>query len=51
VITEKGDNSTSSFLVIQNARPTDTGIYSCSPSLGDTISINVHVLKGKGNQT
>ena len=46
VITEKGDITTS-FLVIQNANPTDSGIYSCSPSLGKNVSVNVHVLRGE----
>ena len=45
VITEKGD-VTASFLVVQHAKPTDSGTYSCSPSLGDTVSVNVHVLRG-----
>ena len=46
VITEKGD-VTASFLVVQHAKPTDSGTYSCSPSLGETVSVNVHVLRGK----
>ena len=46
VITEKGD-VTASFLVVQHAKPSDSGTYSCSPSLGDTVSVNVHVLRGK----
>jgi len=46
VITEKGD-VTASFLVVQHAKPTDSGIYSCSPSLGETVSVNVHVLRGE----
>jgi hypothetical protein len=46
VITEKGD-VTASFLVVQHAKPTDSGTYSCSPSLGDTVSVNVHVLRGE----
>ena len=45
VITEKGD-VTASFLVVQHAKPSDSGTYSCSPSLGDTVSVNVHVLRG-----
>ncbi|XP_040566960.1 neurotrimin isoform X2 [Lepeophtheirus salmonis] len=47
VITDKGDSITSSFLIIQNAKHGDSGTYSCSPSLGDTISVNVHVLRGE----
>lgn len=46
VITEKGD-VTASFLVVQHARPSDSGTYSCSPSLGETVSVNVHVLRGE----
>ena len=46
VITEKGD-VTASFLVVQHARPSDSGTYSCSPSVGETVSVNVHVLRGK----
>ena len=45
VITEKGD-ITASFLVVQLARPSDAGIYSCSPSIGKAVSVNVHVLRG-----
>ena len=45
VITNKGD-VTASFLVMQHALPTDSGTYSCSPSLGETVSVNVHVLRG-----
>ena len=45
VITEKGD-VTASFLVVQHARPSDSGTYSCSPSVGETVSVNVHVLRG-----
>ena len=46
VITEKGD-VTASFLVVQHAKPSDSGTYSCSPSVGKTVSVNVHVLRGK----
>ena len=46
VITEKGD-VTASFLVVQLARPSDAGIYSCAPSIGKAVSVNVHVLRGK----
>ena len=34
--------------MVQHAKPTDSGTYSCSPSLGDTVSVNVHVLRGNG---
>ena len=46
VITEKGD-VTASFLVVQHAKPSDSGTYSCAPSLGDQVAVNVHVLRGK----
>ncbi|TRY67597.1 hypothetical protein TCAL_05961 [Tigriopus californicus] len=46
VITEKGD-TTASFLVVQHTKPSDSGTYSCSPSLGQTVSVNVHVLRGE----
>eukprot|EP00095_Tigriopus_kingsejongensis_P007855 maker-scaffold62_size438377-snap-gene-3.7 protein:Tk07855 transcript:maker-scaffold62_size438377-snap-gene-3.7-mRNA-1 annotation:"AGAP002135-PB" len=45
VITEKGD-VTASFLVVQHTKPSDSGTYSCSPSLGQTVAVNVHVLRG-----
>ncbi|ODM97542.1 Peroxidasin [Orchesella cincta] len=46
VITEKGD-VTVSYLLIQKARPSDSGIYSCSPSNAIAQEITVHVLNGK----
>ena len=50
VITEKGD-VTASFLVVQHAKPSDSGTYSCAPSLGDQVAVNVHVLRGKLRNT
>ncbi|XP_039291489.1 SPEG neighbor protein-like isoform X2 [Nilaparvata lugens] len=46
VITEKGETTTS-FLLIQRARPTDSGRYQCNPSNAQSKSINVHVLNGE----
>ena len=46
VFTVKGE-VTVSFLLIQHAKPSDSGTYSCSPSLGDSISVNVHILRGE----
>lgn len=46
VITEKGDITTS-YLLIQRARPSDSGKYICLPSNANTETINVHVLNGK----
>jgi len=46
VITEKGD-ITQSYLLIQRARPSDSGKYICVPSNANSETINVHVLNGK----
>ncbi|CAG7727517.1 unnamed protein product, partial [Allacma fusca] len=46
VITEKGEITTS-YLLIQDARPSDTGKYSCSPSNADVASVRVHILNGE----
>lgn len=46
VITEKGETTTS-FLLIQNARPSDSGQYQCNPSNAKSRSVTVHVLNGK----
>ncbi|XP_050745850.1 uncharacterized protein LOC108032324 isoform X1 [Drosophila biarmipes] len=45
VITEKGDITTS-YLLIQRAKITDSGTYSCLPSNANPMSTSVHVLKG-----
>lgn len=46
VITEKGETTTS-FLLIQSARPQDSGQYQCNPSNAKSKSVTVHVLNGK----
>lgn len=46
VVTEKGD-STTSFLLLQEAKPSDSGQYTCNPSNADPKSITVHVLNGE----
>lgn len=46
VITEKGDITTS-YLLIQRARSSDSGKYVCLPSNANSQAINVHVLNGK----
>ncbi|XP_028028592.1 tyrosine-protein phosphatase Lar-like isoform X1 [Bombyx mandarina] len=43
VVTEKGETTTS-FLLIQQARPADSGTYQCNPSNAQSKSIVVHVL-------
>ncbi|XP_023037033.2 hemicentin-2 [Drosophila willistoni] len=45
VITEKGDITTS-YLLIQRAQISDSGIYSCSPSNANSKSVAVHILNG-----
>jgi len=47
VITEKGGDITTSWLLIQTAQPSDSGEYSCKPSNANTASIRVHVLNGE----
>ncbi|XP_060813927.1 lachesin-like [Bombus pascuorum] len=47
VITEKGSDVTTSWLLIQTAQPSDSGEYSCKPSNANTASIKVHVLNGE----
>ncbi|XP_063709079.1 zwei Ig domain protein zig-8-like [Culicoides brevitarsis] len=46
VITEKGETTTS-FLLIQSARPQDSGQYQCNPSNAKSKSVTVHVLNGE----
>lgn len=46
VITEKGDITTS-YLLIQRARISDSGKYTCSPSTANPQTVNVHVLNGE----
>ncbi|XP_077294881.1 uncharacterized protein LOC143917272 [Arctopsyche grandis] len=43
VITEKGETTTS-FLLIQQARSSDSGLYQCNPSNAQSKTITVHVL-------
>ncbi|XP_053594152.1 zwei Ig domain protein zig-8-like [Microplitis mediator] len=47
VITEKGTDVTTSWLLIQTAQPSDSGEYSCKPSNANTASIRVHVVNGE----
>ncbi|XP_047474387.1 zwei Ig domain protein zig-8-like [Penaeus chinensis] len=46
VIIEKGDVTTSSLL-IQDARPADSGRYDCNPSNASPANLTVHVLNGE----
>lgn len=46
VVTEKGD-ITRSFLLVQEAKPSDSGRYTCNPSNAQSKSITVHVLNGE----
>lgn len=46
MITEKGETTTS-FLLIKGARPSDSGQYQCNPSNAKSKSVMVHVLNGK----
>ncbi|CAD0198987.1 unnamed protein product [Chrysodeixis includens] len=46
VVTEKGETTTS-FLLIQQARPSDSGMYQCNPSNAQSKSVMVHVLNGE----
>ncbi|CAH1392570.1 unnamed protein product [Nezara viridula] len=46
VITEKGDNTTS-YLLIQKAKYSDSGSYKCIPSNADPLSVFVHVMNGR----
>jgi hypothetical protein len=46
VITEKGDITTS-YLLIQRAKSSDSGQYTCSPSNANSKSVNVHILAGE----
>ncbi|XP_074034527.1 twitchin-like [Leptinotarsa decemlineata] len=46
VITEKGDN-TVSYLLVQRARDSDSGKYTCNPSNANPKTLIVHVLNGE----
>ncbi|XP_054009240.1 zwei Ig domain protein zig-8-like, partial [Hylaeus anthracinus] len=45
--TERINNDTISSLEIRNARPEDSGNYTCSPSSLDSASVQLHVLNGE----
>ncbi|XP_034114702.1 uncharacterized protein LOC117574830 isoform X2 [Drosophila albomicans] len=46
VVTNKGETTTS-FLLIKSARPSDSGHYQCNPSNAKPKSVTVHVLNGE----
>lgn len=46
VITEKGEVTTS-YLLIQKAKISDSGKYTCMPTHANPNTVNVHVLNGK----
>ncbi|XP_072948198.1 zwei Ig domain protein zig-8-like isoform X2 [Epargyreus clarus] len=46
VVTEKGA-ATTSYLLVQDAAPADSGRYSCAPSNAELASVRVHVLNGE----
>lgn len=48
VITEKGEVTTS-YLLIQKAKLTDSGLYTCMPTHANPNTVNVHVLNGMYN--
>ncbi|XP_055848183.1 uncharacterized protein LOC129913494 isoform X2 [Episyrphus balteatus] len=45
VVTNKGETTTS-FLLIKSARPSDSGQYQCNPSNSKSKGVTVHVLNG-----
>lgn len=50
VITEKGEVTTS-YLLIQKAKITDSGLYTCMPTHANPNTVNVHVLNGNYTHT
>lgn len=46
VVTENG-RETQSHLIIRNARPSDSGNYTCKPSIFKTAAVRLHVLTGE----
>lgn len=46
VITEKGELTTS-YLLVQRARVSDSGRYTCAPSNANPSTVSVHILSGE----
>lgn len=42
----KKEETSTSFLLIENAQPSDSGQYQCNPSNAKSKSVTVHVLNG-----
>lgn len=47
----KKEETSTSFLLIENAQPSDSGQYQCNPSNAKSKSVTVHVLNGKYTRT
>ncbi|XP_031626355.1 uncharacterized protein LOC116342762 isoform X1 [Contarinia nasturtii] len=45
-VTTRKDEASTSFLLIENAQPSDSGVYQCNPSNAKSKSVTVHVLNG-----
>lgn len=45
-VTTRKDEASTSFLLIDNAQPSDSGVYQCNPSNAKSKSVTVHVLNG-----
>lgn len=45
MITEKGELTTS-YLLVQRARASDSGKYTCGPSNANPSTVSVHILSG-----
>ncbi len=47
IMTEKNSNYSVTYLLMKNARPRDSGTYSCRPSNTAPVNVSVHVLDGQ----
>lgn len=45
-VTTRKDEASTSYLLIENAQPSDSGVYQCNPSNAKSKSVTVHVLNG-----
>ena len=46
-VISESTTTANSYLLIQDARVEDSGIYTCSPSNSKRATVKVHVLKGE----